>query len=360
MLLDEFHRQYTLWLYPENQYMLMHSEIHSKILNRVQRDIPLVSNPFMVLAEELSLDTDALMDALKELKARGIIRNISGIFEAASLGYASTLVAFEVRDPESAQSIINAHPGVSHNYLRNHRFNLWFTLSMPQEEDIYSTTSKIAALVHARDYIILPTTTRFKIGVHFKIGEDSDYENNSAPASHHVPKAVFPLPIAEREAVRLLQKDLPIEKNPFRAIIERSEGRINETILLDIGNALKERGVLRRYSAVLRHHKAGYSANAMTAWKTDGLTDDDIVSIFGKNAHISHLYIRRITPGKWEYPLFAMIHAKSDAELDSIISALSFASGVKDYCVLKTLQEYKKERVEYFSEEFAKWNKLND
>lgn len=340
--------------------MNFYSDTQKIILNRVQRDIPLVSNPFAALAEELALSEETLMAELASLKASGIIRNISGIFEASALGYISTLAAFEVDDAENAQSIINSHPGVSHNYLRNHRFNLWFTLSVPQEEDMRGTIAKLAARAQARDFIVLPTIRRFKIGVHFKIGDDEGDQNNPSFTNHHMHRHASPLTIAEKEAVRLLQKDLPVENNPFRAIIEKNKGRINETMLLDIGNALKERGALRRYSAVLRHHKAGYSANAMTAWKADSLTDDDIITIFGKNSHISHLYIRQTTPGKWEYPLFAMIHAKSDAELDSAIAALSSASGVKDYCALKTLREFKKERVEYFSEEFEKWKKSND
>lgn len=340
--------------------MHIHGKTQSVILNRVQRDIPLVSDPFTVLAEELKLDRDTLMADLATLKTNGIIRNISGIFDAAPLGFTSTLAAFEVHDPENIQYIITEHPGVSHNYLRNHQFNLWFTLSVSQEEDMRSTISKLASRSKARDYIVLPTVKRFKIGVHFKIGEDSGDENNSASASYQTYKPASPLTIAEKEAVRLLQKDLPIEKNPFCAIIEKNNGRINETMLLDIGNSMKKRGMLRRYSAVLRHYRAGYSSNAMTAWKTDSLTDDDIVHIFGKNINISHLYLRETIPGKWEYPLFAMIHAKSDAELDSIIEALSSASGVKDYCALKTLKEFKKERVEYFSEEFEKWKKTHD
>ncbi len=338
----------------------MHSDTQSIILNRIQLDIPLVSDPFTVLAEELMLDTEALMAELSGLKHRGIIRNISGIFEASSLGYASTLAAFEVRDIDNAASIINAHPGVSHNYLRNHRFNLWFTLSMPREEDIREAVRILASRANADDFIILPTAKRFKIGVHFKIGPESGDEYNPAPASHPEYKHTAPLSIAEKEAVRLLQKDLPIEKKPFRAIIEKNAGKINETMLLDIGNSLKERGALRRYSAVLRHHAAGYSANAMTAWKIDRLTDDDIMAAFGKNPHISHLYIRETTPGTWEYPLFAMIHAKTEAKLDAIIAELSSASGVNDFCVLKTLKEFKKERVEYFSKEFEKWKKSND
>ena len=113
---------------------------------------------------------------------------------------------------------------------------------------------------------------------------------------------------------------------------------------------------MRRYAAVLRHRKAGYSANAMTAWKPN---DSCNIDFFKESKHISHLYYRTIHPGRWEHPLFAMIHAKSDEELKSIIEELSAKSGIKDFLALSSIREFKKKRVRYFSEEFNEWKRLN-
>jgi len=109
---------------------------------------------------------------------------------------------------------------------------------------------------------------------------------------------------------------------------------------------------MRRYAAVLKHRSAGYTANAMTAWKAEDRTD---LNIFMKEKAISHLYFRTLYPGRWEHPLFAMVHAKSDDELKNLIDGLSEKSGIKDYLVLYSLKEYKKKRVRYFSEEFKEW-----
>jgi len=113
---------------------------------------------------------------------------------------------------------------------------------------------------------------------------------------------------------------------------------------------------MRRYAAVLKHRSAGYTSNAMTAWKTDDNTD---MGLFMKEKAISHLYYRTVYPGRWEHPLFAMIHAKSDEELNDILKRLSEKSGIKDYLSLSSLKEFKKKRVRYFSEEFKEWKRLN-
>jgi DNA-binding Lrp family transcriptional regulator len=335
------------------------SAITNTILNRIQISVPLTPRPYYVLAEELGISEEKLLDEIIRLRSEDIIRNISGIFNAAPLGYQSTLVAFEVKNPDAAASVINAHPGVSHNYLRNHRYNIWFTLSVPPEHNLQTTAQTIAQSADAVDYILLSTKKLYKIGVHFHIG-DSAEEIVSPTTSHYSNSSPRSLSIAEKEAVRLLQFDLPTEPAPFRAIIEQHNGKINETILLDIAHSFLQRGIMRRYAAVLRHHKAGYSTNSMTAWKPEGLSDDAIETIFAHERSISHLYLREITPGKWEYPLFAMIHAKTDEALHATIEKISSASGIKDFLVLKSLKEFKKERVMYFSEEFENWKALND
>lgn len=337
--------------------------LEQKVLNRIQRDIPFAQRPFARMSEETGVPEGEFIGALRKLKDDGVIRNISGIFNASSLGYRSCLAAVAVDDgdAERAAGIISSHPGVSHNYLRAHRFNLWFTLALPGDENLEDAVNDLAARAGAADHIILKTVKLLKIGVHFAMGED----DGEAPSPENRGSASAPSPeraltIGEKEAVRLLQYDLPLEERAFRAMIERKKGRINETMLLDIGESFKERGMMRRYSAVLRHRRAGYGANAMTAWKPGALGEADISRIFGGVKNISHLYLRETVPGKWEHPLFAMIHAKADEELDGIIGSLQMESGIGECLVLRTLREFKKERVFYFSPEFEKWKMKND
>ena len=322
------------------------------VLNRVQKGIPCVSNPFLEIGKDTGLTEDEVLDTLSHLKENGVIRNISGIFDGEKLGYYLNLVAFEIAKEkiEEAAAIINSHPGISHNYLRDHRYNIWFTLAEENQESFNKTVSILALKTSASDFLVLRNEKLLKIGVYLNIGDRDDFDNAATRAETDLNLDSFDE--AAREAVLLLQHDLPIEKDPFKKILESGKILRDEEQLLSYFSQFIAAGIMRRYAAVLRHQSAGYRANAMTAWKPDDLSDIDF---FKKSKSISHLYFRTIHPGRWEHPLFAMIHAKSDEELKSIIDDLSGNSGIKDFLVLASIKEFKKKRVKYFSEEFNDW-----
>jgi DNA-binding Lrp family transcriptional regulator len=328
----------------------------SLVLNRVQKGIPCVPEPFAVMASDTGISEDEVLDIISRLKKNNVIRNISGIFDGEKLGYFLSLVAFEVPSDktETAGAIISSHPGVSHNYLRDHKYNIWFTLAEENEKEFQKTVVLLASKVSARDYLVLRNEKLLKIGVFLDMtGTDDNVE--TARSSLVESPAQVELDSAAKEAVALLQKDLPLVKRPFRKIFETGMHIKSEKELLVYFREFLEKGIMRRYAAVLRHVKAGYSSNAMTAWKVDNNTD---IEIFLMEKTVSHLYFRTIYPGRWEYPLFAMIHARSGNELDAIIKSLSEKSGIMDYIVLPSLKEFKKKRVKYFSEEFNEWKRL--
>jgi DNA-binding Lrp family transcriptional regulator len=333
--------------------------LEKTVLDRIQRDFPLVPDPFAEMARELSISEDEFLSTARSLKERGVIRNIAAIFNIAGLGYISILVAFQVGadDIDLAAGIINSHPGVSHNYLRVHRYNLWFTLASESEGMLAKTLSYLAAKAHAQDHLVFRNEQLLKIGLILDINGDGPSEDELYPAAGGPGKpGKLALTPDEKEALRLLQIDLPLVADPFAHLVDTMGGRISGDLLIDYLQEFSKKGVLRRYSAVLRHVKAGYTANAMTAWKYGKGDDlDRIAAIFFARPAISHLYLRSVHPGKWEYPLFAMIHARSEGELEDIIGNLSRESGLSDYMVLRTLREFKKERPVYFSNKFVEW-----
>jgi DNA-binding Lrp family transcriptional regulator len=109
--------------------------MREELLYRMQNDFPLTERPFAALAEELGESEEVVLRTVRQLKEEGIIRQTSAIFDTKRLGYHSSLVAFRIPEAriDEAAEIVNAHPGVSHNYLRNHDFNLWFTLAVPPD-----------------------------------------------------------------------------------------------------------------------------------------------------------------------------------------------------------------------------------
>jgi DNA-binding Lrp family transcriptional regulator len=333
------------------------TEKEALVLNRVQRGIPGVSEPFKAIADEIGLTEDEVLETVSRLKEKNVIRNISGIFEGKKLGYFLSLVAFEVpgERADTAAAIICSHPGVSHNYLRNHKFNIWFTLAEESEEEFHKTVSLLAAKTEAVDFLVMRNEKLLKIGVFLNIG-DNDEGSKSASARGTESSEVIDLDDTAKDAILLLQNDLPVEKHPFKKIAESGKYIHGEKQLLSYFADFIASGIMRRYAAVLKHRSAGYTSNSMTAWKTDVQTD---MGLFMNEKAISHLYFRTVYPGRWEHPLFAMIHAKSDDELNDILKRLSDKSGVKDYLSLASLKEFKKTRVRYFSEEFKEWKRLN-
>lgn len=321
------------------------SALESALLNRIQSDFPLAERPCREIAAAIGADENEVRDTLSSLRARGIVRIIAGIFNAESLGYETSLVAFEVdgADADDAARIINGHPGVSHNYLRDHHFNIWFTLAVDRATSLHKTVESLAERTRATRHLILKTEMLYKIGLNLRIGDGAAGATLAHAINPAPPRA---LSADEREAVRLLQIDLPDADEPFRALIDLNAGTIVQGALVGIARALRDEGVMRRYAATVRHREAGYTANAMTVWRPERAMND-VIDVFIDEPAISHLYKRTVYPHTWEYPLFAMIHARTERDLADTVSRLSRASGITDYLVLKSLREFAKRRVVY-------------
>ncbi len=151
-----------------------------------------------------------------------------------------------------------------------------------------------------------------------------------------------------KHTITVLQQDLPLVSEPFLAIVTEKKIPITVDDLLATGKRLRDAGVMRSYRAVVRHHAVGYVANAMTVWKDNGNTEH-ILQEFSKEPAISHLYVREAFLHPWEYPIFAMVHAKSEGELALIIKRLHAIAGT-DYRSYRSIKEFKKERVKYFEQ----------
>ena len=143
--------------------------MRGKILSYIQKNFPLIPRPFKKIADDLGLTEDEVIKIISQEKEANVIRQISAIFDTKRLGYKSTLAAFMIdkEDIDEAASIINSHPGVSHNYERDHDFNIWFTLAVPPDSKLglEKTLEILAKLAKAKDFIMLPTIKKFKISL---------------------------------------------------------------------------------------------------------------------------------------------------------------------------------------------------
>ncbi|MCL4459960.1 MAG: AsnC family transcriptional regulator [Chloroflexi bacterium] len=143
-----------------------------RLLNVLQSEFPLCERPFKAIAERLHLSEAEVLERVRRLKESGLIRQISAIFDSRQLGYRSALVAMQVPEERLAEvaALISAHPGVSHNYRREHAYNLWFTLTVPPESNPQQVASGLAQQVGVERMMYLPATKAFKIGVNFDLG----------------------------------------------------------------------------------------------------------------------------------------------------------------------------------------------
>jgi DNA-binding Lrp family transcriptional regulator len=153
----------------ENEKSL--DETDRLILNRVQSDFPIASRPYRVIADELGLSEQEVIERLRGLKASGIIRRIGGNFVPDKLGYVSTLCAARVPADQVARfaEAVNRHPGVTHNYLRANPFNVWFTFIAPSREEIEAKLTEIREETGVTEILNLPATHVFKIRAQFEV-----------------------------------------------------------------------------------------------------------------------------------------------------------------------------------------------
>jgi DNA-binding Lrp family transcriptional regulator len=144
-------------------------EADRKILNILQRDFPVEAEPFKRIGEKVSLSEEEVLKRIEKLKDEGIIRRIGAVFDTKKLGYVSTLCAAEVPDENIGNfvGVVNSYKGVTHNYRRNHRYNIWFTLIAASDDEIGEILKEIEAKTENSDILDMRATKKFKIDATF-------------------------------------------------------------------------------------------------------------------------------------------------------------------------------------------------
>ena len=327
--------------------------VDRKILNIIQTRFPLVELPFAEIGDEVELPEEEVIERIGELKGKNVVRQISAIFDTRRLGYKTTLVAMRLPADEldAAAQIINVHPGVSHNYARNGHFNLWFTVAVPPYEDLAETVEDMASRTGAESYRLMPTIKFFKIGVNFDmVKEEGAAKKYYSPDGYDRADGqnwnkAMPITDFEIEVIRELQEDVELTPRPFSPMAERLGIPLQE--LFDIADSLQERSLMRRFSAVLHHRRAGFRSNAMAVWKVPSERAIEVGNIMAQSRWVTHCYERPTFPD-WPYTHFTMIHATSQDTCEDVAAELSEATGISEYQLLYSTREYKKTRVRYF------------
>ena len=241
--------------------------LDKEILNEIQWTFPLVSQPYHDIAKKFSTTPEVIKERLVNLKKIGVLRQLSAIFDTRKLGYKSSLVAMEI-EPDKLDFVaeqINRHPGVSHNYERNHEFNLWFTLAVPPGSDLKTEVDKFQKLQGIKKVRLLPTIQLFKIGVKLDMVEEKKHEVKPTEEKKKIQNVKFEATEEDKEFIRELQKDLDIVDRPF--LNAANKLGMNEEQVFEKLKHYEEIGVMRRYAAILRHRDVGFIANGMIVWE---------------------------------------------------------------------------------------------
>src|SRR5881409_3986814 len=192
--------------------------IDKQLLNDIQWVFPLTDRPYLEISKHYNISEKDAMQRISHLKEVGLIRQINAIFDTRRLGYKSALVAFVVK-PDKLNQVadeVNKHSGVSHNYERNHEFNMWFTLAVPPGGDLKTDLDRMASLDGVIKYRLLPTLKLYKIGVRLDmVNEDPENPKPTDEVKELNPEKMQ-LTDRDKEFIRELQKDLGVVQEPFK------------------------------------------------------------------------------------------------------------------------------------------------
>ena len=335
------------------------SDLDAALLNHIQDDFPMCLRPFLALAEKLESDEQTIIARLNALRESGLLRQISAIFDTTALGYRSSLVAMRAPADRVAEvaDVINSHPGVSHNYRRNHDFNLWFTVAVPPYASLEWTVQRLSTLAAAEAARMLPTLRLYKIGVSLDMTGRRELSARGRPEysdDRRQGAAQFKLSDFDIDLVRALQDDIELTPEPFAAP-SRALG-VDQEALLENALRLQRQGHLRRFAAILRHRKAGFGANGMAVWAVPDDRAPEIGPLMASFRAVSHCYLRP-TYEDWPYSIFTMIHARSREECEATANAIEEATGVHERAMLYSSTEFKKVRLSYFTDELDGWER---
>jgi DNA-binding Lrp family transcriptional regulator len=314
------------------------------LLNRFQRDFPLVARPFAVVAERLGCEESRVLDALRSLSARGAVSRIGAVVTPRRIG-ASTLAALSAPPERLAEMAdrVSAFSEVNHNYEREHAFNLWFVLAAADADRLAAVLGRIRRETGC-PAISLPLQEEFHIDLGFDLCGGRRWHRPS-------PAAATPVDLDEagRRLMAALEDGLALVPHPFARLALRS-GLTEDAVLAQLRDWLAA-GLLKRFGVVVRHHELGFTANAMAVWD---VPDGDVAALGRRLAAepgVTLCYRRSRSLPHWRYNLFCMIHGQARDEVEERVAAIGASDGLagRPHALLFSRRRFKQTGARYLS-----------
>ncbi len=323
--------------------------LDERLLNEFQRDFPLVPRPFQALAPRLGVSENEVIAALARLIAHGSVSRVGATFVPGRIG-AATLAALAVppqRLPQVAE-LVNSFAEVNHNYEREHRFNLWFVITAPDERSVDAVVRDIERAARCGRVLSLPMVEPYYVDLGFDVGASKSAAGRAVHCKELPAQcAKVRLTPGESALVGALQEGLPLTSAPYAELARRAamtEAAVIATLERWLADA-----VINRLGVIVRHHELGYHANAMVVWDVPNVEVRTVGRRVAAVPCVTLCYRRLRHLPDWRYNLYAMIHGKDRNEVLVQIDALRVNCDLLRYpfAVLFSGQRFKQRGARY-------------
>lgn len=302
------------------------------LLDRSQRDLPLVSRPFAEMARQLAVEPggdwteSGVLALFRQARDNGALSRLGPVFAPHGIG-ASTLAALAVPAAKlpAVADWINVLPQVNHNYRRSHEYNLWFVVTGRDEADVQATLAAIRAAWPELPLLDLPLVNAYYIDLGFGM------DDNAHKPLCGVARAERRHQLTPREwaLVALIQDGLPLVETPFAALA-RDWGGSEAEVIATLAR-WRDEGIVKRYGAVVRHRELGYRANAMCVFDIPPERLDEVAAQLAAAPEVRLCYERPRRGEAWPYNLFCMVHGKDRDSVLGMVEGLVERLGLKEF-----------------------------
>jgi DNA-binding Lrp family transcriptional regulator len=305
------------------------SPIELALIDRWQRDFPLVERPFAVAGRPVGLDERATIEIFHRLREAGVVSRIGAVVKPHTVG-ASTLAAMQVA-PDRLDEVamrVSREPLVNHNYERTHALNLWFVIAGPDANAVRTTIARIEANTGLTVFD-LPMLQAYHLDLGFPLAGERPARRDAPRATRdYVPDRL------DRSLLAAIEDGLPIVDRPYREVGARIG--LDEDGVLERLERLAGAGIVTRLGCVVRHRALGYTANAMAVWDIADDRVDDVAARFVRHPGVTLCYRRPRRLPDWRFNLFCMVHAKSRGDAYAVIDDLDLTAetGLAAHAVL--------------------------
>lgn len=309
-------------------------EIDRLLVDSFQRDVAIVARPFAAIGDRLGIGEDDVIARLARLIELGAVSRFGAVVRPHAAG-ASTLAALAAPPDEldAVADIVSTFAGVTHNYAREHAYNLWFVVTGRTQADVSATLAAIEARL-TLPVLDLPLERAYHIDLGFSMFGERAPKTNACDCTAKADAA-------DRRILEAIEGGAPLSAAPFALVAERLG--MSEADVLARLDAMLARGIVTRFGVVVKHRAFGYRANAMVVWDVDDGRVDEIAAHFAAEPDVTLCYRRPRRLPHWRYNLFCMIHATDRAQAQATIARLRLMAGeaVHDQAALFSTHCYK-------------------